>query len=391
MRWGALAAVLAGVPGCLLEFPGRLPPPDAEPPDASGDAAPIERERFDWEFGVFGIIADPTGGLHGFEATGATDVEGRVRFGRVTLDTEVVTSSDAAEPRSLGHGGFRLDLPDVGLLRDADLVIVRNDESGIGSAEILTAEGHWGGPIAVVRYGENEPTGSMEAPVDFRFVQVGAAPDSTAAAVARGGIGSELFSLESGLDEHGETLPPLVNAAVTSLPHGGFQVLNPDLPLRGIRGDARGFLAALRFSAISDNPQTGEVARPYPELWLGTRTESRSPSGRALEGRWRLGGVTRGEDGRWRSEAFVLVFSVTDTAVRYVFEDSAGRAVESGHADGQSGPMLSLGGILSLTPDGDTPAVRWFGMGPEAPPHLVLWGTDGRVPTTRLFFGLRER
>ena len=391
VRWLALAGHLAGLAGCLVQFPERLPAPDAEPPDAAGDAATIQRERFDWEFGAFGVVADPAGALHGFEATGATDAEGRVRFGRVMLDAHVVISSTAEEPRSLGNSGFQIELPDIGPLKDAHLVITRNDESGIGNAELVAAEGNWGGPIAIVRYGENQPTGSNEAPVDFRFVRIGAAQDSMGAAVARGGIGSELFSLQNGVDDQGDALPPLVNAVVTSLPQGGFQVLDPVLPLRGIRGEGRGFLAALRYSAISDNPQSGAVVRPLPELWLGTRTESRGPSGRALEGRWRLGGVTLGDDGRWRSETYTLVFMVTEAAVRYVLEDTAGRSVEAGHADAQSGPMLDLGGIVSLTPDGAMPAVRWFGMGPEAPPHLVLWGTDGRLPVARLFFGLRER
>ena len=66
------------------------------------------------------ILAVADGELVRFEATGATDDNGRVRFGRVTLDTDVVLVTAAEEPRSLGNGGFRLGLPDVGALTNAD-------------------------------------------------------------------------------------------------------------------------------------------------------------------------------------------------------------------------------------------------------------------------------
>jgi hypothetical protein len=390
-RLGVLGVWLLGTSGCLLAFPERLEPADAGAADAAGDAAPIERERFDWDFAAYGVLADPTGGLHGFEATGATDENGRVRFGRVTLDADIVRVTDAEEPRSLGNGGFRLGLPDVGALRNADLVLVRNDETGIGSAEVVTADGHWGGPIVLVRYGTNEPVGAAEAPLDFRFVQVGAGAAGPSALMARGGLGSGFFSLDEGIELDGGAGPKVARAEVASLAYGGFQVLEPDFALRGIRGHGRAFMAALRWSAVSDNPQTGELARPLPELWLGARTVSSGPGGLALQGRWHLSGVSRLDDERWVAESFTLVFSVTPDAVRYAFLDAAGGEVEAGHVDGQSGSMLPFGGVVGLTPDGPAAGVRWFGMGPADPPHLVLWGTDGRAPGARLFFGLRER
>ncbi len=390
-RVAALGAWLSGVPGCLLEFPQRLEPAEAGAPDAAGDAAPIERERFDWDFAAYGVLADPGGSLHGFEATGATDDNGRVRFGRVTLDTDVVLVTAAEEPRSLGNGGFRLGLPDVGALTNADLVFVRDDETGIGGAEVVTADGHWGGPIVMVRYGQNEPVGSRESAKDFRFIQVGAAQGAPTALMARGGLGSGFFSLGDGIALGGEDGPRLESAEVESLAYGGFQVLEPDFALRGIRGHDRAFMAALRWSAVSDNPQTGDVAHPLPELWLGTRAVSSGPGGVALQGRWHLSGVSLQDSTRWVAETFTLVVSVTPEAVRYAYLNAAGDELEAGHIDGQTGSMLPFGGVVGLTSDAPSPSVRWFGMGPDDPPYLVIWGTDGRAPTTRLFFGLRER
>ncbi len=391
VRLAALGAWLSGMSGCLLEFPQRVDPADAGAADAAGDAATIERERFDWDFAAYGLLADPDGNLHGFEATGATDDNGRVRFGRVTLDATVVLVTDAEEPRSLGNGGFRLGLPDVGALKNADLVLVRDDETGIGSAQVIAPDPRWGGTIVVVRYGENQPVGSAESAKDFRFVQVGAAQGAPSALMARGGLGSGFFSLADGIVLGGEAGPSLRNAEVASLAFGGFQVLEPDFALRGIRGHDRGFMAALRWSAVADNPQTGEAAHPLPELWLGTRTVSSGPGGVALQGRWRVSGVTFAPPSTWVAETYTLDIAVTPDAVRYAYLDAAGEEVEAGHIDGQTGSMLPFAGVVGLSTDGPPSSVQWFGMGPDDPPYLVIWGTDGRAPTTRLFFGLRER
>lgn len=381
-----LGAWLLGLNGCLLEFPQRLEPAEAGAPDAAGDAAPIERERFDWDFAAYGLLADPSGNLHGFEATGATDENGRVRFGRVTLDSDVALVTDAEEPRSLGNGGFRIGLPNVGQLTNADLVFVRDDETGIGSAELVTAEGRWGGPIVLVRYGQDEPVGSTEAAKEFRFVQVGAAQTAPTALMARGGLGSGFFSLEAGIEFGGRESAPLAQVPVSSLTIGSFLVNDEAFALHGTRGDARNFMAALRWSSVN-----GPDPHPLPELWFGTLAAGNGPGGAALEGRWHLSGVSLQDTTRWVAETYTLDITVTPDAVRYAYLNAAGEEVEAGHIDRQTGMMLPFQGFIGLTSDEASPSVRWFGMGPDNPPYLVIWGTDGSAPTRRLFFGLRER
>lgn len=392
LRWGALvgATLLGGSTGCLLELPARGAPEDAGVEDAGRDASPIERERFTWNFEILGVVVDAQGSLHALDATGSTNSAGRVQFASVVLDAAESKFSPPTEPRSLGNGAFRLDFPDVRPLVGADLVVVRDEASGVGTAELLSADGAWRGLLVVVRSGSEEPVGGEEAPIDFRFVGVGVAGGAPTAAMARGGIGSERLSLDDGRDGEGRPVG-FKNLELVSYKHGGFRVSEPDLAWRGIRGDARRLMVALRWNAVSDNPNTGVKATPYPELWFGVQSVNTGPGGTTLDGAWRVQGVTRDASDVWSPANLRLEFDNSPQVVRYTFRDATEEVVEAGHVDTVSEETTPLRGLISLTPDGESSVPRWFGMAPTDPQHLLLWGTDGHLPEPRLLFGLRER
>jgi hypothetical protein len=388
MSTGVLSCAALG-PSCLLEFPERRQASgDAGTADATADIGTIEQDRFDWpRFAAYGLVAGPDGDLHPIHFVGSTDDDRQLTVGTLTFDGISADPAMAQTPRSLGGGAFEVRLPSVGSLPAATVVLTRDDASGLGVVRLESPPG-WGGPIVLTRLLPTLVEDRVYGPYPTRLVGLGGPPDTPRASIRFGAFGSESFTVEAGTPQDAIDPARRVNVGVNMLPDGRFRVLDTPWGLQGAWFPALQFFVSHRLSAVSPEGSPDEGLAPLGELWFGVPTADGDLGPRELAGRWQLSGL-RVNDGRWVGFGAVLEVANDLDQGAYALRSDPGGFDEAGHIDLPAEPELPFEQVVAFNPDG-APDGRWFAIGSQNPPMLVLWGTDGIDPQPRLLFGLRE-